>query len=126
MFTIILDILKNTIDFIKETDRMNIENKKRISENLKNISEVLFDTSEKLKKDEYPHMNCVILEQLSDNLQFQLFDVLSIDKVELLRSSLKEASLVEKQFALRKEPNTIQSIDEAAGKFKAMSIILDF
>lgn len=126
MFSVVIDILKGVVDFLQKTEQVNIESKKRISQNLDEISGILNDTAEKLKRDEYPHMNCTILEHLSDNLQFQISDVLTFEELEKLRSTLKEVSLIERQYAIRKEPNTIPSIEKAAGEFKSMSILLNF
>jgi len=126
MFSVVIDILKGVVDFLQKTEQVNIESKKRISQNLDEISSILNDTAEKLKRDEYPHMNCTILEHLSDNLQFQISDILTFDELEKLRSSLRESSLVERQYAIRKEPDTIPSIEKAAGEFKSMSILLNF
>jgi len=126
MFSVVIDILKGVVDFLQKTEQINIESKKRISQNLDEISSILNDTAEKLKRDEYPHMNCTILEHLSDNLQFQISDVLTFEELEKLRSTLKEVSLIERQYAIRKEPNTIPSIEKAAGEFKSMSLLLNF
>lgn len=82
------------------------------------------DTADKLKKDEYPHGNCVILEKLSLKLEDELKGVIEEDELKNLVSQLLTASNIEKEFALRKEPETISEIEIASGEFRTMSMII--
>lgn len=124
MFSLLIDLVKNVVEIAQKDRTTNILYKEKISEILNEISDVLVDTAEKLKRDEYPHMNCAILERLSSSLKFHAMDFIAPHQLEKLEICLTEASQVEKQFALRSEVDTIPAIEYAAGEFKAMAIII--
>jgi hypothetical protein len=124
MLSFVLDLCKYVIEQVTKNKEIKLETRLRISTILFEISSILQDTADKLKKDEYPHANCVAMTSLSNNLHFILIDLVDMDVLDKLHNLLIEASQVEKQFAIRKEPNTIPMIEEAAGEFKAMSLIL--
>lgn len=126
MFSTIIDICKSIIDLIHKDDEIRKETKQRVSSLLEQISDVLQDTADKLKRDEYPHSNCVVLETLSKNLHFTLMDLVNMDVLDNLHQLLSDASQIEKQYAFRKDPKTIPTIEKASGEFKAMSMILKF
>jgi len=125
MFSLLIDLVKNVVDIAQKNKTINIQHKENISKILIEISNVLTDTALKLRNNEYPHMNCAILERLSSNLQFYASDIISLDELNILRAALLEASQIEKQFALRNEPDTIPGIEKAAGEFRAMAIIIN-
>lgn len=125
MYSLLIDLIKNVVDMAQKNKTINIQYKQKISEILNEISVVLFDTAQKLRNDQYPHMNCAILERLASNFQFYSSDIISFDDLNILRTALLEASQIEKQFALRNEPDTIPEIEKAAGEFRAMAIIIN-
>ena len=125
MFSLLIDLVKNVVDIAQKSETINIQHKENISKILIEISNVLTDTAIKLRNNEYPHMNCAILERLSSNLQFYASDIISIDDLSILRIALLEASQIEKQFALRNEKDTIPGIEKAAGEIKAMGIVIN-
>ena len=124
MFSIIIDICKSIIDLISKDNEVRLETRLRMSTILLEISQVLQDTADKLKKDEYPHSNCAVMERLSNNLHFILIDLVNMDVLDNLYELLVQSSQVEKQFATRNDPDTIPTIEKAAGEFRAMSMIL--
>lgn len=126
MWSLIIDVCKTVIDLISKNEEIKLETRLRVSSILSEISDVLSDTAEKLKNDEYPHSNCIVMERLTNNLHFILIDLVSADILDNLYSLLIEASQIEKQFAVRKESNTIPRIEEVSGEFKAMSLFLKF
>lgn len=126
MFDIVLDICKSVIDLVHKDQEIKLDTKLRVSSILSEISNILQDTADKLKKDEYPHSNCVVMKRMADHLHFSLIDLVNMDVLDNLHKVLIESSEVEKQFALRKELDTIPKIEEAAGEFKAMAMILRF
>lgn len=125
MFSLLIDLVKNLVDIAQKTKTVNIQYKEKISKLLTEISDVLTDTALKLRNDEYPHMNCAILERLSSNLQFYASDIISLDDANILRTALLEASQIEKLFAIRNEKDTIHGIEKAAGEFRAMAILVN-
>lgn len=124
MLTDVINLCKDIINFVQKKKEINLENRLRISSILEDISKILDDTANKLLIDEYPHSNCVIMERLSENLHFHLIDYVSSEELDRLYIIMKEASQIEKQFALRKEKDTISEIQRVSGEFKALSIFL--
>lgn len=123
MLDIAVDLCKNVIEFIITNKKIEDDKKKSLSEILNNISEVLDNTAQSLKRDEYPHMNCVILDTLSKKLLEVISKYMSKEDTIRLSEILKQASEIEKQFSIRKEPNTIPELEKFAGEFKAMSLL---
>lgn len=126
MFGTLVDICKTILDYVRAEGELRSETRLRVSSILEEISNVLKDTSEKLKNDEYPHFNCVILERLSDNLHFNLIEHVKPDQLDNLHSLLKEASQIEKLYNVRKEPNTIIELEKTSAEFKSLSILMKF
>lgn len=124
MLSTVIDICKSVIDFIRQSDEVEKDNIERISGILNDISEVLNDTAEKLLEDVYPHDNCVIMQRLSQDLHSNLLGYLPKEEIDILYDALMQSSMVEKEFALRNEPDTIPTIQKASGEFKAMSMLL--
>lgn len=126
MFGIFVDICKEIITQIKDNNRETKENRLRVAQILDDISHLLHDTAEKLSNDVYPHANCAIMEELSYQLKSNLITYIDEERSNKLEEVLKEVILIEKQFAKRKDPETIPSIEGASGQFKAMSLLLRF
>ena len=119
-----VSLLKDVIDLVVKNKEMQKETKFRVAILLEEISKILEDTATKLSNNEYPHFNCPLMEKMSDHLNFYLTDFIPEKQLNELHDSLKKASQVEKQFAVRDEPSTIPSIYEAAANFKLFSLLL--
>ena len=124
MITTVIDICKNIIDFASKRKEIDDKNKEKISKILEEISLILEDTANKLSQDEYPHGNCVVMEKLSNELHSNLIKYFPEEDINDLHKALIVSSQVEREFANRKEPETIPTILRASGEFKAMSMIL--
>lgn len=124
MLSTAIELCKSTIDLFYKSKETRHDTKLRVGILLEEISKILTDTADKLSKDEYPHFNCALMEKMCDHLHFHMTGVISEEQLEELHLVLKEASQVEKQFALRYEPNTIPSIYKAAGEFKALGLLI--
>lgn len=125
MFSLLIELVKNIVDVAQKQNTTNIMYREKISITLKEISDVLTDTAEKLKINEYPHANCIILERLSSNLKFYASGLISDNDLVRLNTCLAEASQVEKLFAIRNHVDTIPTIERAAGEFKVLSILVN-
>lgn len=123
MLDIAVNLCKNVVEFIITNKKLEEEKKKSLSEILNKISEVLENTAQSLKKDEYPHMNCALLDTLSNKLLSVISDYMTKEDAVRLSQVLKQASEIEKQFSIRNEPDTIPEIERSAGEFKAMSLL---
>lgn len=126
MLSVVIEICKNIIDFVKNEGDLRLEERLRISFVLEEISNILLDTAKKLRADEYPHFNCVLIEKMANDLHFYLIDQVKPEDLDSLHKVLIEASQVEKQFALRHEHETIPEIEKAAAEFKTMSLLMKF
>jgi hypothetical protein len=124
MFSTIVDITMKIVDFINENEKSKKEDKERIGKILGEISDIILDTAVKLKKDEYPHNNCVVLERLSNNLHFSLIDYVEQDELDKLHQLLIESSNIEKLYAYRHNKDIIRDLMKISGEIKAMSILL--
>jgi hypothetical protein len=124
MFSTVIDLAKSLVDFLKKEDELRLEQRLRVSSLLEEISKILLDTSEKMKKDEYPHYNCVLMENVSNQLHFYLIDHVPTEQLDTLHKSLIEASQVEKQFATRKETDTIPQIEKTAAEFMSLALMM--
>lgn len=124
MLSIAIDLCKNVLDFLKKEEDLRLEQKLRIASILQNISNILKDTAQKLRLGDYPHYNCVLMEKLSNELHLHLIDYVRVDELDNLHKVLIEASQVEKQFALREEPETIPEIEKAAAEFESLSMFI--
>lgn len=124
MILTVVELFKNILDYIKDDQNIKLDNRLRISSVLQEISEILIDTANKLSKDEYPHYNCVLIERLSEQLHFHLIDFVKPLELDNLYNTLKEASQIEKLFAIRKEPHVIPEIEKAAAEFRAFALLM--
>jgi hypothetical protein len=126
MLSVVIDICKNVLDFVIQNNTIKKNQKETISNILLEISNILEDTANKLSIGEYPHGNCVVMERLSNNLHFNLIDFVPQDDIDRLHENLIKSSNLEKEYANRENPETINSIKIAAGEFKSMSILIKF
>jgi hypothetical protein len=124
MISTIIDICKGFIDLVLKNKEIEKERKEKISETFQEISLILQDTADNLKEDVYPHGNCVVMEKLSMKLHSLLLGVIPDEDLNHLTQSLIDSSQIEREYGLRKEPETIPGIERASGEFKAMSILL--
>lgn len=123
MLDIAVDLCKNVIEYIITNKKIEDDKKKLLSEILDKISEVLENTAQSLKIDEYPHMNCAILDTLSKKLLSVISIYMSKEDAIRLSEVLQKSSQIERQFSVRNEPDTIPEIERSAGEFKAMSLL---
>lgn len=122
MFSTIIELISTALDFISNNHQIKVDQRDRISNTLIEISHVLENTAHKLKDDLYPHQNCVVLENLAHHLHFYMMDFIPQEQLDELHRSLLEASQLEKLHAVRKQPGTIQKLEEASAKFKVLGV----
>jgi len=119
-----LEIINITKDLIGNLIKFKKEEKEKISKLLNEISDLLMSVSQDLENNQYPHSSCSMMQVLTkefyDKVKFTLKEENSIH----LEHLLIQASFLEREFALRGEPETIVKLIEATGEFKAFSILL--
>ena len=126
MISIVVDLCKSIIEQVREESDVRLETRLRVSSILEEMSNIINDTATKLEKDEYPHYNCVLMENFANQLHFHLIDHVNPQKLDELHQQLVAASQVEKQFALRKEPETIPELHKVAAELKTISMFMKF
>lgn len=124
MLSTAIELCKSSIDLFYKSKETRQDTKLRVGVLLEEMSKILMDTADKLSKDEYPHFNCALMEKMCDHLHFHITGIVPEEQLDELYDALKEASQVEKQFALRYEPDTISSLYKAAGEFKALGLLI--
>lgn len=118
-----LDIIKFIHSFIESSTESKKDINKKLSEFFEQIHKILQDVATSLQSDVYPHGSCATMSVLSEQLITTLEGLLSEQELNRLSSMLREASILEKEFANRKDPETISNLLNAAGEFKALAII---
>lgn len=124
MLEFCIGLLKDTIDFVIKKKEINEQKKMKVSLVLEELSDIVKNTADSLSKDEYPHFNCSLMEKMSDRLHFYLIDYVPTEQLDELHRLLKESSQIEKQFALRKEENTIKILYDSSASLKSISLLL--
>lgn len=124
MLDIAVKLCREALEMFMKKQEIDRKHRERVSNLLDEISEILQYTSNDLKKDIFPHGNCQILSGLSLKLYGYLINVVPEEDLNKLMDALNEASQVETQYAIREQPNTIPTIEKAAGEFKLMSMLL--
>lgn len=119
-----LEIVKITKDLLGDLIKTSKEKKEKVSILLDEISDLLMSVSEDLEKDQYPHSSCSMMRVLTIEFYDKIKFTLDEEKSIYLENLLIQASLLEREFALRKEPETIIKLKEASGEFKAFSKLL--
>lgn len=119
-----LEIIKMTKDFIGDYIKSDKEDKEKVSVLLNDMSDLLMSVVKDLENDIYPHSSCSTMKVLTSEFYNKIKFILDDDKSVYLEYLLIQSSLLEREFALRKEPDTIIKLNEAAGEFKAISMLI--
>lgn len=124
MLATAIELCKSALELVFKSKEMRSETKVRVGILLEEISKVLEDTANSLSKDVYPTFNCALMEKMCGHLHYHIKDIVPEDQLDKLYVALREASQVEKQFAIRHNPDVIPSIYEAAAEFKSLSLMM--
>lgn len=124
MVSELIDACKNIVHLITDVRQQEKEKKMKVSEVLFEISNILSDTANQINNGEYPHGNCVLMQRLAEKLHLVLDGITEPEDNERLKSILLESSNLEKEYANREDPETIQQLERAGAEFKAMGILL--
>lgn len=126
MISTVIDLCKSVIQYVRNEGELRLETRLRVSGILEEMSSIIKDTAVKLERDEYPHYNCVLMENFANQLHFHLIDHVKPNELDELHKQLINVSQVEKQFAVRKEPDTIPELYKVAAELKTISLIMKF
>lgn len=96
----------------------------RLSIVFSSMSDLLEGTAKDLEGGVYPHGKCATMSVLATELTARLVGKMEVDKLDELHKMLFEAAKLEREFASRENPATIKELYVAAGKLKALSILI--
>lgn len=119
-----LEIIKLTKEFVGDLIKSSEVKKEKVSDLLSQISDLLLNVVVDLENDNYPHFSCSMMQSLTKEFHEKVKVVLEKEKSDYLENLLIQSSYLEREFALRKDPDTIIKLKEAAGEFKSISILL--
>jgi hypothetical protein len=118
-----LDIIKMLVTIAQHFKETNVDQRERISKLYSEMSELLVETAKDLNADVYPHGKCATMWTLSENLLDYLKDKVNDEELTMLHQMLRSCSQLEREFATRKDEETINQLFKAAGRLQALSIL---
>jgi hypothetical protein len=117
------DLIKMLVTIAQHKREVNIEQRERVSKLYKEMSELLTDTALDISKDVYPTGKCATMWTLSENILNYLQDKVNEEELQLLSQMLRTCSQLEREYATRKDPDTIKNIFETAGRLQGLSML---
>jgi hypothetical protein len=117
------DLIKLLVTIAQHKKEVNIEQRERVSKMYFQMSELLLDVIKDFKNDVYPSGKCATMWALSENVLNYLQDKVNTEELNMLHDMLHSCSQLEKEYALRKEPQIINAIIDASGRLHALSIL---
>ena len=118
-----LEVIKTLLGAAQRQQDLVQEQRARISRMYSEMHDLLARTAVELQGDEYPFGSCSTMKALSQGVVSSLKGKLSDDELADLEVVLLSCSQLEGEFANRRDPETIRSLYEAAGGFKALSML---
>ena len=105
-----LDILQFIYSFVKSQTESNKEENERLSQFFEQIHQIIQQVVVSLQSDVYPQGSCAAMSAISNQLIDALKNKVEEQELGKLARMLDEASILEKEFAYRKDPNTINNL----------------
>lgn len=120
-----LEIIKLIREIILGEKAKLLEQQEKLAGFFGEISELLKSTADSLHGDMYPHGSCAAMSLLSNNLINCLQEKVENDRLIQLAKLMDEASILEKEWVERKNPDTIKRLEQIAGEFKALGMLFN-
>jgi hypothetical protein len=117
------DVIKMFVTIAQHKKETNIKQRERISNLYFKMSELLIDAVKDLSKDIYPQGKCATMWALSQEVLNYLQDKVNEEELKMISDLLHNCSQLEKEYALRKDPQAINTIIDASGRLHALSIL---
>lgn len=118
-----LEIIKFLIDLVNSNQEITQQEKEQLSNFFSDINLVIDDVIRNFEKDIYPVGCCTTMSILSNNIIDLLKNKLDEQKHEYIAKLLDEASVLEKEWANRHDPEVVTTLQQISGEFKALSIM---
>ena len=117
------DVIKMFVTIAQHKKEINIAQRERVSKMYAEMSQLLVDTVKELKEDVYPQGKCATMWALSQDVLNYLQDKINEEELKMLHDMLHSCSQLEREYATRHNPDTINYIFDAAGRLHALSIL---
>lgn len=117
------DVIKMLVTIAQHKKEVNIAQRERVSKMYLQMSELLVDTVKDLRSDVYPHGKCATMWSLAENVLNYLQDKVNDEELKMLHEMLHSCSQLEREYATRQDPATINAMFEAAGRLHTLSIL---
>jgi hypothetical protein len=117
------DVIKMFVTIAQHKKEVNIQQRERVSKLYSQMSELITEAARDLSKDIYPEGKCATMWSLSENVLDYFKDKINEEELKMMADLLQYCSKLEREFALRKEPETIKQLFDAAGRLHALSIL---
>lgn len=111
------------VDFFKAKALIDDKDDGRIQDVLDKVADLLDSISTDLENDTYPTGKCAEMEFLANELHDTLKDEMDDSYLEFLTKNLNSAFELEKLYAYKDDPVTVEKIKMAAGYFRAAAIL---
>ena len=118
-----LTILEKLVDFIDRRQALKEAQRERVATVFADISQLLYDVADDLQVDNYPLGSCFAMTKLSEELLDHMRGIVDDKDIQELGPVLYNAARLEREYANRKDPATIDELRLAAGQFHVKSII---
>jgi hypothetical protein len=117
------DVIKMFVTIAQHKKETDIQQRERVSKLYMQMSELLADATKDLSNDIYPQGKCAAMHTLSENVLNYLQDKVNEEELQMMRELLHYCSQLEREYAKRKEPETIKEMFDAAGRLHGLSIL---
>jgi hypothetical protein len=87
------------------------------------MSELIVDAAKDISQDVYPQGKCAAMWTVSENLLDYLSGKVNQEELIMMSELLQSCSQLEKEYATRKDPETIRYLFDAAGRLHGLSIL---
>jgi hypothetical protein len=117
------DVIKMLVTIAQHKRETDQTQKERVSKMYAQMSELIVDAAKELSQDVYPQGKCAAMWTLATNVLNYLEDKVNQEELKMIADLLHNCSQLEKEFATRKEPETIKELFDAAGRLHGLSIL---
>ncbi len=118
-----LTILEKLVDFIERRQTLKQEQRERVANVFSDISKLLYEVADDLQEGIYPLGTCFTMTRLSEELLDHMREVVPAETIQELGPVLYNAARLEREYANRQDPATIDELRLAAGQFHVKAII---
>lgn len=117
------DVIKMFVTIAQHKKEVDIKQRERVSKLYSQMSDLLAEAAKDLSQDIYPQGKCATMWTLSENVLNYFQDKVNDEELKMMSDLLSYCSKLEREYAKRKEPETIKEMFDAAGRLQGLSIL---